>query len=73
MNETIDCYKTNHMKNNTNLYKNCQYYPGGKSVAFRYESETFLGHWCIPASNYTNNTDMIEAFKNAFFNDILGD
>jgi choline transporter-like protein 2/4/5 len=61
--------------NGNNKYSNCQYYPAGTNSGspFRYESEAFLGHFCLPSGTYTNSTEMKEAFRNAFFNNVVGD
>jgi hypothetical protein len=68
----VNCSPTWHMVNNSNSYKDCQYYPAGKSnPAFRYNSEPLVGHFCLPSSNYTNITSMKEVFKNAFFNNVM--
>lgn len=54
-------------------YADCQLYPAGLSFPpFRYETEPILDHFCLPSANYTN-ADVKNAFKEAFFANVLGD
>ena len=73
-NEPVNCFKTSYMKGNSD-YLNCQYYPAGTNsgAPFRYDSESFLGHFCLPSGDYTDSDKMKDAFRDAFFNNVLGD
>lgn len=63
------------MLKNPSLYQYCQYYPAGtgSGVPFRYGSQGFVGHFCLPSSNFTSSESMKTAFKDAFFNTVMGD
>jgi hypothetical protein len=41
-------------------------------VPFRFESEAFLGHFCLPTSEYTDVDNMVEVFKDAFYENVMG-
>ena len=71
--DPVDCFKTSNMQSNSK-YSNCQYYPAGTNNApFRYETEAFIGHFCLPSGAYTDSEEMKTAFRDAFFANVLGD
>lgn len=70
--DPVKCKSTSYMSDSAK-YADCQYYPYGLSFPpFRYESESTLDHFCLPSANYTND-DVKDAFKEAFFANVLGD
>lgn len=55
-------------------YKDCVYYPAEVSsgVGFRYQSKSFVGHFCIPDGDYADSAKLKDAFREAFFSSVVG-
>jgi len=57
-------------------YKDCEYYPEESDVIspepFRYQSKSFVSHFCIPDGDYADSEKMKDAFREAFFSSVVG-
>lgn len=68
----VKCSNTAYTTGNAD-FKDCQYYPDGQSVLpFRYDTEVLVGHFCLPSSGYTDVDNMKEVFREAFYENVMG-
>jgi len=44
----------------------------GAQAPFRYPSKEFAGHFCVPDGKEYGSPELLNAFKDAFFNSVLG-
>jgi len=68
----VDCSPTQHILDTSSEYRDCVYLEGDDKSTFRYETMSFVGHFCMPEADFTSSTNMENAFKSAFFNQLLG-
>lgn len=77
MESEVICYETEHQRDSPDYYKDCQYYPlkvdTALSEPFRYNTQSFMDHFCLPDGEIEGYPNMKKAMRDAFFNTVLGD
>jgi len=73
--EPVECKATKYTAGNSE-YSNCVQYVGrsglNPGVAFRYNTKSILGNFCIPDGADYMDSSTVEAFKKAFFDSVYG-